>query len=370
MALANPDTIFQTILNRRLLPAFIPVRSERLYSIPRNLLSNRLALSLILLEFILGTGGFMWLENYTFREAFFMTTITISTVGYGTVRPLSPAGEWFSSFLILLNIGIFAYALSVFSYYVINGEVFKKMHLRLINYKIEKLKDHVIICGFGRYGREVANNFRHHKMPFVIIEQDKAVIEEIQRSEDKVLYIEEDATHDEALQQAGIMNAKALITALPDDSENLFIVLTARQMNPGLNIISRATEAKSQRKLQLAGANHVIMPEQIGGFYMATLVSKPGATEFFQYITNESVSDIEFEEIHYRDMPPSCQGKNIRELHIRRETGANIIGFKHSDGRYVVNPGPEIVLTENSSFILLGTRVQLEALRQYIQQMS
>lgn len=318
---------------------------------------------------MLGTGGFMWLEHYSFREAFFMTTITISTVGYGAVRPLSPAGEWFSSFLILLNIGIFAYALSVFSYYVINGEVFKKMHLRLINNKIEKLKDHVIICGFGRYGREVANNFRHHRMPFVIVEQNKTVIEEIQRSEDKVLYIEEDATHDEALQQAGIMRAKALITALPDDSENLFIVLTARQMNPGLNIISRATEAKSLKKLQLAGANHVIMPEQIGGFYMATLVSKPGATEFFQYITNESESDIEFEEIHYRDMPSSCQGKNIRDLHIRRETGANIIGFKHSDGSYVVNPGPEIVLTENSSFILLGTRVQLEALRQYIKRM-
>lgn len=355
------------VLKKSLLPEFNPVRSDRLYSIPSKLLSNRLALVLIFIEFFVGTGGFMLLEHYSFREAFFMTTITISTVGYGTVRPLSPAGEWFSSLLILLNIGIFAYALSVFSYYVINGEAFKKMHLNLINNKIEKLKDHVIICGFGRYGREVANNFRHHKMPFVIVEQDKAVIEEIQRSEDKLLYIEEDATHDEALQRAGIMNAKALITALPDDSENLFIVLTARQLNPGLNIISRATESKSQRKLQLAGANHVIMPEQIGGFYMATLVSKPGATEFFQYITNESESDIEFEEIHYNDMPTSCRGKSIRDLHIRRETGANIIGFKHSDGSYVVNPGPEIILTENSSFILLGTRVQLESLRQYIE---
>ncbi|MBK9014247.1 MAG: NAD-binding protein [Saprospiraceae bacterium] len=324
---------------------------------------------LIFGEFLMGTVGYMWLEGYSFREGFFMTTITIATVGYGEVRPLSAAGEWFTSVLILLNIGIFAYALSVFSYYVINGEIFKNIHLKMINKKIEALKDHVIICGYGRYGKEVSRNFLHHHMPFVIVENGKAVIEEIQQGGNGVLYIEDDATHDDALQRAGIMKATALITALPDDSENLFIVLTARQLNPSLNIISRASEARSQRKLQLAGANHVIMPEQIGGFYMATLVSKPGATEFFQYITSEADSDIEFEEIHFRNMPASCKGKSIRDLHIRRETGANIIGFKHTDGNYVVNPGPETVLTEDSSFILLGTRVQLQALRQYIKQM-
>lgn len=344
-------------------------KPSRLYSVPRNVLSNRLALLLILGEFLLGTVGYMWLEDYSFRQAFFMTTITIATVGYGSIEPLSPAGEWFSSFLILLNIGIFAYALSVFSYYVINGELFKNLHLRMINNKIESLKDHVIICGFGRYGREVAHHFQLHRMPFVVVESSPTVIEEIQRNEDRLLYIEEDATHDDALHRAGITRAKALITALPDDSENLFIVLTARQLSPRLNIISRATEAKSQRKLQLAGANHVIMPEQIGGFYMATLVSKPGAMEFFQYITSEADSDIEFEEVHYRNLPAVCKGKSIRDLHIRRETGANIIGFKHPDGSYVVNPEPETVLTENSSFILLGTKVQLEALRNYISNM-
>lgn len=345
-------------------------KKSRLYSIPRNLLSNRLALLLILGEFLIGTLGYIWLEGYSFREAFFMTTLTIATVGYNEVQPLSPAGQWFSSCLILLNIGIFAYALSVFSYYVINGEIFKKLHYRMINKKIEGLKDHVIICGYGRYGREVTMNFMHHKMPFVVVESSRPIIEEIQRSDDKILYIEEDATHDDALLRAGITRAKALITALPDDSENLFIVLTARQMNPSLKIISRATEAKSQRKLQLAGANHVIMPEQIGGFYMATLVSKPGATEFFQFITNEAESDIEFEEIHYRNMPSSCRDKSIRDLHLRRVTGANIIGFKHADGKYVVNPEPDTILTKDSSFILLGTRAQLEALRRYLVSMK
>lgn len=345
-----------------------PIRG--LFTVPRSVLSNRLALGLILGEFIVGTVGYMWLEDYTFREAFFMTTITVATVGYGTVKALSPIGEWFSSLLILLNIGIFAYALAVFSYYVINGEIFRKMHLKSIKNKVDSLQGHVIICGYGRYGREVSQNFLHNRTPFVVVESNAAVIEEIQRSGEQVLYIEDDATHDEALLQAGITRAKALITALPDDSENLFIVLTARQLNPNLNIISRAAEAKSQRKLRLGGANHVIMPEQIGGFYMATLVSKPGATEFFSYITRESESDIEFEEIHFRNLPSSCRGKSISDLHIRRETGANIIGFKHSDGSYIVNPGPETVLTEHSSFILLGTREQLEALNRYLESLT
>jgi len=337
--------------------------------VPRSVLSNQLALTLILGEFLVGTAGYMWLEGYSFREAFSMTTITVATVGYGAVRTLSPAGEWFSSFLILLNIGIFTYALAVFSYYVINGEIFRNMHLKSIYNKIDALRDHVIICGYGRYGREISQNFLHHRTPFVVVESNPAIIEEIQQNGEQLLYIADDATHDETLLRAGITRAKALITALPDDSENVFIVLTARQLNPNLNIISRATAAKSQRKLRLAGANHVIMPEQIGGFYMATLVSKPGATEFFSYITRESESDIEFEEIHFRNMPSSCQGKSIRELHIRREAGANIIGFKHSDGSYIVNPGPETVLTEDSSFILLGTRVQLEAMRTYFANM-
>jgi voltage-gated potassium channel len=333
---------------------------------PASFLNNWLALGLIVGETLFGMGGYMYLEGYSLGEAFYMTVITISTVGYTEVRPLSEAGQLFSSALIILNFGIFAYVLSVFSYYVINGEFFKNMHLNLISNKIEQLKNHVIVCGYGRYGKEVVQNFLHHNIPFVVVESAEDVIVEIQKSEDKILYIQDDATHDEALQLAGIKQAKALIAALPDDSENLFIVLTARQLNPRLNIISRVTSPKSQRKLRLAGANHVVMPEQIGGFYMATLVSKPGATEFFSYITRESESDIEFEELRYNDMPLFCRNRSIQELHIRRETGTNIIGFKQPKGGYVVNPGPETVLVENSSFIVLGTREQLTALKRYL----
>jgi voltage-gated potassium channel len=340
------------------------------YSIPKTVLSNRLAFLLIGGEVILGIAGFMLLEHYNLREAFYMTVITIATVGYTEVRPLSAEGQMFTSVLIILNIGIFAYVLSVFTYYVINGEIFKKMHLDHIEKKITQLNTHVIVCGFGRYGREVAIHFVHHKTPFVVVENDPGIIEEIQKNEERILYIQDDATHDEALHRAGITRAIALITALPDDSDNLFVVLTARQLNPKLNIISRATAVKSQKKLRLAGANHVIMPEQIGGFYMATLVSKPGATEFFSFITRESESDIEFEELSFQNMPAVCRNKSIKDLHIRRETGANIIGFKQPNGRYIVNPGPETMLVENSGFIILGNREQLNALRQYLKKLE
>ncbi|MEK7258144.1 MAG: potassium channel family protein, partial [Bacteroidota bacterium] len=194
---------------------------SRLYSIPRTFLSNRVAVSLVVFETLVGICGYMTLEGYNLREAFYMSVITIATVGFGEVKELTPAGQIFTSFFIILNIGIFAYVLSVFTYYVINGEIFKTMHLSLIKGKIEQLNNHVIVCGFGRYGREVAHHFEHHKMPFVILEHDPMVIEFIQKSEERILYVEADATTDEALQQAGILRAKALITALPDDSDNL-----------------------------------------------------------------------------------------------------------------------------------------------------
>ena len=254
-------------------------------------------------------------------EAFYMVIITISTVGYTEVRPLSDTGHLFASILIILNIGIFAYLLAVFSYYMTSGELFKKIHLSLIGKKISQLENHVIICGYGRYGQEVGQHFLLQNIPFVVVEKSKMVIESIQQSKQKILYIHEDATKDEVLQEAGIDNARALIAALPDDSENLFIVLSARQLSDRINIISRATESRSQQKLELAGANHVVMPEQIGGFYMATLVSKPGATEFFSYITRELKADIEFEELKYENMPKACHGMTIKDLNIRQKNG-------------------------------------------------
>ncbi len=348
-----------------MLPGF-NIRRLNYHRVPSTFMNARVAGMLLLADVVISLLGFMIIESYSFIEALYMTMITISTVGFTEVQPLSSAGQIFTSLLIVANIGIFAYVLAVFSYYVIQGEVFKNMHLNMIKSSIEQLHDHVILCGFGKYGREISHHFSQHGIPFVVLELDPEKVEQIQKSEDKILYLAEDATHDEVLLRAGIKRANALISALPDDSDNVFAVLTARQLNPKLNIISRAKELRSQKKLLMAGADHVVMPEQIGGFYMATLVSKPGAVEFFSFITNEYRSDIGFEEVTYEDMPEYCRNNSLRDLNIREQTGANIIGYKSPDSTYHVNPPPDTVLSPGASFILLGSNEQLEKLRSYL----
>lgn len=334
--------------------------------IPGTILDVNLAVAIFFIDLLVGIAGFMWLEQFVLIDAFYQTVITISTVGFTEVKRLDDQGKIFVSFYILFNIGVFAYILSVFSYYIIQGEIFKTMHLNYVKSSIESLSNHVIVCGFGKYGREITKHFLQHKIPFVVIDINPERIESIQGSESDILYIQDDATHDEALIAAGVGRARSLIAALPEDSDNVFIVLTARQLNPQLDIISRAKDPKSQKKLALAGANHVVMPEQIGGFYMATLVSKPGAVEFFSFITNEHSSDIGFEELAYENVPASCQGRKLGELHIRQNTGANIIGFRDAVGYYHINPGPDTVLSPQTSFIVLGDKRQLNKLKDYL----
>lgn len=333
-----------------------------LYTIPSTFLSIRIASLLFVGELLVGVTGFMVIEHYTLLEAFYMTVITVSTVGYTEVRPLDAPGQLFVSIFLLTNIGVFAYILAVFTYYIVQGEIFKTMHMNVIEREIQNLSDHVILCGYGRYGQEIAGHLKKAQIPFVIIDYSEKRIQDIQQSDEKFLYIHDDATHDEALIKAGIKKAIAVVSAMPDDINNVFTVLSARQLNAAINIISRVGHYKSEQKLRLAGANHVVMPEQIGGFYMANLISKPGAVEFFSFITNEYQSDIGFEEIGYENAPEFCRNRSIGDLHLRRDTGVNIIGFKTPSGKYIINPGPEITLIPQSSFIVLGDHEQLEKL--------
>lgn len=337
------------------------------YTLPRNFLSVRVALFLLAVDLGLGIIGYMSIENYDVADAFYMVVITISTVGYTEVQPLSDAGKLFSALYIILNVGLFAYFLAVFSYFVIQGNIYKKWHYSMIKKSISQLENHVIVCGYGKYGQEIAYHFEKHKSPFVVIDMDEEKIEELQKSHKRYLYINDDATHDEALQEANIEKADALIAALGDDSDNLFVVLSARQLNPKLRIISRARDPKSQKKMLLAGANRVIMPEQIGGFYMATLITKPDAVEFFSFITNEYQSDVGFDEITFEEVSENCRNRSIKDLNIRSTTGANIIGYKNEQDKYMVNPSPDVVLKPGSSFIVLGNRQQLDALRNHLE---
>ncbi|MFT7588491.1 MAG: voltage-gated potassium channel [Limisphaerales bacterium] len=327
-------------------------------------LSMRVAFFMVFFSLALGILGFMVLEGYTFEEACYMAITTISTVGYSEVRPLERAGRIFVSIYIVLNIGIFAYLVSAFSYYVVEGQIFKRMHSNYIQKEISALRNHVILCGYGRHGKEAVSHFQHHDIEFVVIERDEERIEALRKA--GILYLKADATEDDVLVNAGIIEASTIITALPDDTDNVFTALTARASNPTVSIIARSNRAQTYTKLKMAGANYIIQPEQIGGFYMATLVTKPSAIEFFTFITNQKHHDVGFDELHYDQMPKAMQNKAIRDLTIRPVTGANIIGMKNSDGSYSVNPSPDVIIEPGSSIIVLGNAAQIKAFWKYV----
>ncbi len=329
-------------------------------------LDLRLALVLLLVTLGIGMVGLMLIEGYTLIDAFYMSVITISTVGFGEVRPLSGAGRIFVSALVVVNIGVVAYVLAAFSYYVIDGKIFETMQYNRIQSRIGKMQGHTIVCGYGKYGREIIHHLQLHKYPFVVIEQEREKLDHLLEEDPNALYVVDDATHDEALFAAGIDRASALITALDDDSDNLFIVLSSRDLNANLRVVSRAKEVRGRQKMMKAGATHVIMPEQIGGFYMATLISKPGAVEFFSFITNELAADIGFEELRYDQLPEKYRDKPILELNLRSTTGVNIIGHRLEGGKYQVNPSPQTILRPEGSFIVVGNPQQLQDLRELL----
>lgn len=306
------------------------------------------------------------IEGYALIDAFYMAVITISTVGFSEVEPLSKAGRLFLAVMIIVNIGVVAYALAAFSYYIIEGKIFELMERNYMQARVDNLKGHTIICGFGRYGREVARHLEEQGQPFVVIEEDPEKFELPEFEGKEILYVDGDATHDEVLLEAGINRAVGLITSLNDDSDNLFIVLSAKELNPKLRIISSAHSKRSRQKLIRAGASNVILPEQIGGFYMATLISKPGAVEFFSYVTNELDSDIGFEEIRYDQLPDQLRSRNIKEMKLRETSGVNVIGHRKANGKYDVNPSPDAVLSVGESFITVGSQPQILALRKYL----
>ncbi len=326
-----------------------------------------IAALLLLSSLIVGTIGFVLLEGWTILDAFYMAVITISTVGFTEVEPLSPSGRLFTSFLIIFNIGIFAYAVSAFTSYFIEHDIFKQIHKYLIVQGIGQLREHVIICGYGRYGREICEHFDLHNIPFVVIDTSEKSIEAIRQSEQNIFYLHGDATHDGILEKAGIKRASAIISAMSEDTDNVFTVLTARQLNPSIKIISRVVQESAVRKLKLAGADHIITPEQVGGFYMATLVTNPGAIDFLSFITNEYESHIGIKEFNFENVPSNCQSKTIAELGIRHATGCNVIGYKNPKGKYMINPSPDTKLLAGSSFIVLGNETQLEKLKDYLE---
>jgi voltage-gated potassium channel len=310
---------------------------------------------------IIGTIGYVVIDNYSIFNAFYMTVITVATVGYGEIEPLSTVGRIFTSFLIITSFGTFAYAVSAITKFVIDGEFNQFFKNKKLISAIDKLSDHVIICGYGRNGRQAAQILKKHDKRFVVVEQNDKIKESANhRFADLILT--GDGTQDEVLLKAGVIRAKALITTLPVDADNLFIVLTARNLNPKLTIISRASDDGSDTKLKIAGANNVIMPDKVGGAHMASLVMKPDVMEFVDFITAQGGDNNNLEEITFEKISDNLKHKTLKELEIRNKSGANIIGYKTATGEYIVNPSADTKILPNSKLFVLGTPEQIKKL--------
>lgn len=320
-----------------------------------------LALSMVFLVLALGILGYRYITEFSWLDSLYMTIITVTTVGFMEVHPLDETGKIFTVILIVTSVFIIGFAISVITEYVLNRNSLERLHKKKAKAMIDKMEQHVIICGFGRNGQQAAERLTAYDQPFVIIEYDNEVIK---RNMNDYLFVEGDANEDDTLKAAGVDKAKSLITALPNDATNLFVVLSARQMNKELFIISRASQITSQRKLELAGADKVIMPDKIGGDHMASLVVNPDLITFMDRLSTERESTPNLEEVAIESFADQVKFSSLRDLDLRRKTGCTIIGYIAPDGDYIINPDADLELQPRSKVIVLGRPEQIRKLNE------
>ena len=318
------------------------------------------AISLLILLFFTGVFGFKLMSGYSWIDAVYMTVITVTTVGFGEVQPLDPQAKIFTVFLILTSVVIVGYAFKIITEYIISRNDISELKHKKMQKQIDSLSNHIIICGFGRNGKQAAKKLIMHKRSFVVIESNKELIEKHQN--DTILFVWGNANDDEVLQLAGVDRAECLISALPSDSDNVFVVLSARQMNANIRIISRASNESSYSKLKLAGANNVILPDKIGGDHMASLVVVPDLLEFIDNLSIIGNGSINIEEIAAEELYDTSEIKTIQDLQLRKNTGCSVIGYKSESGEYVINPEASQKLAPKSKVIVLGRPEQIQNL--------
>ncbi|MFC2138708.1 potassium channel family protein [Bacteroidota bacterium] len=323
------------------------------------------SLGLLLFVLSIGTLGYIIIEEYEVLDAIFMTIITVATVGFREVQPLSTRGKVFTSILIVFSFGTFAYAATTFTRYIISGVFRNYFKISKVKSKIDKLTNHVIIVGYGRNGAQAVEELVDHDIPCVIIDSREDKIIEIQENPD-LLFIQGDPSQDEVLEQAQVHKARSIISVLPSDEENLFVVLTVREMNPNINIISRAFNLNTIKKLKSAGADNVILPDKIAGQRMAKMVAQPDVIEFLDYILLQETKDVSLEEISCKGIAECFATNSIGDLNLRNLTSALIIGLKRSDGNYIFNPPADIYLTSSDQLFVLGKPEEIASLKQIL----
>lgn len=323
---------------------------------------HRLARALLLIVAVAcgGTLGYSLLEGWGVLDALYMTIITMTTVGYGETRPLSDAGRWFTISLIITSIGLAGYSVSTLAAFIVEGEFYRIIRERRMDQRIANLSDHLILCGAGRTGHYIAEEFYRTHTPFVVIEYDDDVLEAARQIGD-FPYLKADATQDETLRLAGIERARGLVAALGEDKDNVFIVLSARALNPRLRVIARVSDEANASKLIKAGADEVVSPNMIGGLRMASVMLRPAVVSFLDEMLRVPDQTLRVEEVHVERIPRVI-GKTLGEADIAKRTGMLVMAIKSVDSGYRFNPGASTVLRASDVLIVVATPEQIAAL--------
>jgi len=298
-----------------------------------------------------GTAGYMSIEKWRFLDALYMTVITLGTVGFKEVHDLSDGGKIFTMCLILVGVSVLGYIVGSLAQIMFEGQFQRIMGRKKVEKQINALKEHYIICGFGRIGSLICKEFKANELPFVIVEKSVDAIEKL--DEEGYLHMRGDATLDETLLKAGIKRAKGLISVVTSDTENVYITLTARGLNPDLYILARSGEEGSDIKLKRAGANKVVSPYIIGGSRMAQSILRPNVVDFIEIATGSEHMDLQMEEITI-PQHSAFAGETLVSSGFRKEIGVIIVGIKKSHGKMIFNPHSQAKIEGDDTLIVLG----------------
>lgn len=326
-------------------------------------LKLRLSLFLLFATILFGTGSYVFIEGMTPFEAFYMTMITISTVGFSEIKPLSEVGRGITVIVIVMGISLLTYTLGQVARIFVEGELRKVLGRRKLERQIAALQDHYIICGYGRIGHVIVKELTAAGIPLVVIDQSPAAIEALEAM--GALYLNMDATSDEALSAAGIDRARGLVTAVSSDADNVFISLSAKGMRPDIFILARASDVKNESKLLRAGASRVVCPYQMGGRRMAEILHKPTVVDFLDQTMMHNTLGLQMEEAVIAADSPFI-GKTVMSSNLRQEFGVIIVAIKRNSGKMIFNPGPHETFQAGDVIVVIGKTSELERMSQVI----
>jgi voltage-gated potassium channel len=325
-----------------------------------NRILRRVVLLACLLLFTLaaGTLGFRIVEGYPWFDAFYMTLITVTTVGYQEVHPLSHAGRLFNSALILFGVSAVFFGVGAMTQTIIEMELHDRFGKRRTRRAIMKLRDHFVICGFGRVGRNAALELRKTGEPFVVIDRNEQRV--ARATEAGMTAIVADATRDDTLREAGIERARGFVAALATDADNVFVILTARNLNPELTIVTRASEDESEAKLRRAGADIVFSPYSMAGQKLAQSLVRPHVVQFLDFAAESMGLDVMIEQFRVNEQA-TVVSRTLRELMLRNHTGVMVLAVRKPDGKMVFNPPAETRIAAGDFLIAMGRQSDLRA---------